>query len=61
MIFKTFRKHKLNELPGSSSPGGSTLAAKKEKYLSSDKNEINYCAIPFTNKKVNINFGSGIQ
>ena len=34
---------------------------KKEKYLSSDKNEINYCAIPFTNKKVNINFGSGIQ
>ena len=61
MIFKTLRKHKLNGLPGGSSPGCSTLAAKKEKYLSSNINEVNYCAIPFPKRKVNLNFGSGIQ
>ena len=34
---------------------------RKKKYLSCDINEINYCAIYFTKKKVNLNFVSGIQ
>ena len=29
--------------------------------ISCIKNAINYCTIPFNNKKFNLNFGSGIQ